>query len=89
MNDGRPDAGEYEGRAQREAVPSYCSALEDAHFNNGDAMRSLVFLIAALALSAAAQAAGLPFAVDSFQKARSLAKQDGGKHVLVFYTSEN
>lgn len=52
-------------------------------------MRSFVFLLAAFAISAAAHAGGLPFAVDSFQKAQALAKQDSGKHVLVFYTSEN
>ena len=52
-------------------------------------MKRFVFVIAALILSAAAQAGGLPFAVESFQKAQSLAKQDSSKHVLVFYTSEN
>jgi len=52
-------------------------------------MRRFVFLIVALALGAAAQAAGLPFAVESLQKAQALAGQDGSKHVLVFYTSEN
>ena len=50
-------------------------------------MRVVLLLIAALALNAA-HAAGLPFAVDSLQKAQSAARQDG-KHVLVFYTSEN
>ena len=50
-------------------------------------MRVLLFLIAALALNAV-HAAGLPFAVDSLSKAQSAAKQ-AGKHVLVFYTSEN
>ena len=51
-------------------------------------MRVLIFLIATLVLSAALQAAGLPFAVESLQKGQSVAKQSG-KHVLVFYTSEN
>jgi hypothetical protein len=51
-------------------------------------MRRLLFLIAALALNSA-HAAGLPFAVESLQKAQTIAKQDGAKHVLVFYTSEN
>jgi hypothetical protein len=51
-----------------------------------DFMRFVVFLIAALALSAA-HGAGLPFAVESLQKAQSIAKQDA-RHVLVFYTSE-
>jgi hypothetical protein len=52
-------------------------------------MKRFVFLIATLVLSAVAHAAGLPFAVESFQKAQALAKQDSAKHVLVFYTSEN
>ena len=52
-------------------------------------MKRFVFLIAALAFGAAAHAGGLPFAVDSFQKAQALARQDSGKHVLVFYTSDN
>ena len=52
-------------------------------------MKRFVFLIAALVLSTAAHAAGLTFAVESLQKAQALAKQDGAKHVLVFYTSEN
>ena len=52
-------------------------------------MKRCIFLLAALALSAAAHAGGLPFAVESFQKAQALAKQDGAKHVLVFYTSDN
>jgi hypothetical protein len=36
-----------------------------------------------------AQAWGLPYAVESLQKAQGLSKADGSKHVLVFYTSEN
>lgn len=48
-----------------------------------------VFMIAALAFSAAAHAGALPFAVESFQKAQALAKQDSAKHLLVFYTSDN
>jgi hypothetical protein len=52
-------------------------------------MKRFTFLIAALFFSAAAQAGGLPFAVDSFQKAQALSKQDGGRHLLVFYTSDN
>ena len=51
-------------------------------------MKLVVLLIAALVLSATAQAAGLPFAVESLQKAQALAKEDSSKHVLVFYTSE-
>ena len=52
-------------------------------------MKRLVCMIAAFAISAAAHAGGLPFAVDSFQKAQALARQDSAKHVLVFYTSDN
>ena len=52
-------------------------------------MKRFVLMIATLVLSAAAHAGGLPFAVESFQKAQALAKQDSQKHVLVFYTSEN
>jgi hypothetical protein len=54
-----------------------------------DHMKRFVLIIATLVLSAAAHAGGLPFAVESFQKAQALAKQDGQKHVLVFYSSEN
>jgi hypothetical protein len=52
-------------------------------------MKRFLFLVAALAIGTAAHAGGLPFAVDSFQKAQALVKQDSGKHVLVFYTSDN
>ena len=52
-------------------------------------MKHFLLLLAALFLGTAAHAAGLPFAVESLQKAQSLARQDGAKHVLVFYTSEN
>ena len=52
-------------------------------------MKHVVLMIATLVLSAAVHAGGLPFAVESFQKAQALAKQDSQKHVLVFYTSEN
>ena len=41
-----------------------------------------------LLASVYAHAAGLPFAVDSLQEAQDVARQDGSKHVLVFYTSE-
>jgi hypothetical protein len=52
-------------------------------------MRRFAFLVALLLASAWAQAAGLPFAVESLQKAKETSAQDPSKHVLVFYTSEN
>ena len=46
-------------------------------------------VLAALCLaSACVQAKGVPFAVESFQKAQQAVKQDASRHVLVFYTSE-
>jgi hypothetical protein len=36
-----------------------------------------------------AQAAGLPFAVESLKTAQEAASKNPSKHVLVFYTSEN
>jgi hypothetical protein len=52
-------------------------------------MKRFVFLVAVFLASAWAQAAGLPFAVESLKKAKELSAQDPSKHVLVFYTSEN
>jgi len=52
-------------------------------------MKRFALLVAILLASALAQAGGLPFAVESLQKAREISKNDGTKHVLVFYTSEN
>lgn len=52
-------------------------------------MKRLVLLIAAIAISALAHAGGLPFAVESFQKAQELGKQYNAKHVLIFYTGPN
>jgi len=47
-------------------------------------------LLAALCLaSLGVQAKGVPFAMESFQKAQQVVKQDASRHVLVFYTSEN
>ncbi|HEX2829063.1 MAG TPA: hypothetical protein VHP37_22125 [Burkholderiales bacterium] len=40
-------------------------------------------------LAGVAQAKGVPFAVKSLSDAQTLARQSGGKHVLVFFTSEN
>lgn len=38
-------------------------------------------------LAAGANAAGLPFAIDSLDKAKEVVKQERDKHVLVFYSS--
>jgi hypothetical protein len=54
----------------------------------GGCMKRYALLIALCLASALAHAKGVPFAVDSFQKAQSIAKQDKGRHVLVFYTHE-
>jgi hypothetical protein len=40
-----------------------------------------------LALSGLAHGYGLPFAVDSLEKAQAQARQSVSRHVLVFYTS--
>ena len=52
-------------------------------------MKRLILLAALCLFAAAVQAKGVPFAVESLDKAQSLAKQSAQKHVLVFYTSEN
>ncbi|HEX9686496.1 MAG TPA: hypothetical protein VGA25_11675 [Burkholderiales bacterium] len=52
-------------------------------------MKRFVMLVAMLLAGAWAQAAGLPFAVDSLKTAQEAAGKDPTKHVLVFYTSEN
>jgi len=51
-------------------------------------MKRFVFLVALFLASAWAQAAGLPFAMDSLKKAQEVSAKDPSKHVLVFYTSE-
>ena len=40
-----------------------------------------------IATSGLAQASGLPYAVDSLEKAQALAARNSARHVLVFYTS--
>jgi len=55
----------------------------------GGGMKRLTLLAAMLLASAWAQAAGLPFAVESLKKAKEVSAQDPSRHVLVFYTSEN
>ena len=52
-------------------------------------MKRLILLAALCVASAVAQAKGLPYAVESLQKAQQLSKQSPSRHVLVFYTSEN
>jgi hypothetical protein len=52
-------------------------------------MKRIALLAAMLLASAWAQAAGLPFAVESLKMAKEASAQDPSKHVLVFYTSEN
>ena len=52
-------------------------------------MKRLTLLAAMLLASAWAQAAGLPFAVESLKKAQEVSSKDPSRHVLVFYTSEN
>ena len=50
-------------------------------------MKKIAVATLLLALSALAPAAGLTYAVESLEKAQSLAKQNTARHVLVFYTS--
>ena len=52
-------------------------------------VRRCAVVIALFLAAAAAHAKGLPYALESLQKAQQIAKQDASKHVLVFYTSEN
>ena len=52
-------------------------------------MKRYALLVALCLASAGVQAKGLPYAVESLQKAQQLSKQDASRHVLVFYTSEN
>ena len=52
-------------------------------------MKRFALLAAMLLASAWAQAAGLPFAVESLKTAQEAASKSPSKHVLVFYTSEN
>jgi hypothetical protein len=50
-------------------------------------VKRLVIAALLAGLSGIAHGYGLPFAVDSLEKARSQAKQNASRHVLVFYTS--
>ena len=50
-------------------------------------MRRLMAALLILCWSGLAQAYGLPYAVDSLEKAQALGRKDASRHVLVFYTS--
>jgi hypothetical protein len=52
-------------------------------------MKRFIFLAALCLVNAGVQAKGVPFAMESFQKAQQAVKHDASRHVLVFYTSEN
>lgn len=52
-------------------------------------MKRFALMVVLCLMSAVAQAKGVPFAVESLQKAQALAKKDSSKHMLIFYTSEN
>lgn len=53
----------------------------------GNLMKRLAIAAVLLAMSGFAHAYGLPYAVDSLQKAQAQARQNTSRHVLVFYTS--
>jgi hypothetical protein len=53
----------------------------------GDIMKRLAIAALLMGMSGLALAYGLPYAVDSLQKAQAQAKQNASRHVLVFYTS--
>lgn len=50
-------------------------------------MKRIAFATVLLALAGFAHGYGLPWAVDSLEKAQAQAKQNTPRHVLVFYTS--
>ena len=50
-------------------------------------MKRIVLASLLLALSGIAHGYGLPYAVDSLEKAQAQVKQNASSHVLVFYTS--
>ena len=50
-------------------------------------MKLALALLLSLALGTGANAAGLPFAIGSLDKAKQTVKQERGKHVLIFYSS--
>ena len=50
-------------------------------------MKQFVVALLILCWSGLAQAYGLPYAVDSLEKAQAQTRKDASRHVLVFYTS--
>ena len=52
-------------------------------------MKRLALFAVLCLMSAVAQAKGVPFALESLEKAQQVSQKDTSKHVLVFYTSEN
>ncbi len=50
-------------------------------------MKRIAVATLLLALAGVANGYGLPWAVDSLEKAQVQAKQNAARHVLVFYTS--
>lgn len=51
-------------------------------------MKRFALMVALCLVSAVAQAKGVPFAVESLQKAQEIAKKDPSRHLLIFYTHE-
>jgi hypothetical protein len=52
-------------------------------------MKRSLAVVALCAFAAIAHAKGVPFAVESLEKAQQIVKQNSAKHVLVFFTSES
>ena len=52
-------------------------------------MRKWLFAVLLCVLAGIAQAKGVPFSVKSLEQAEKIARQDAGKHVLIFFTHEN
>jgi hypothetical protein len=50
-------------------------------------MKRLIIALLILCWSGLAQPYGLPYAVDSLEKAQAQTRKDASRHVLVFYTS--
>jgi hypothetical protein len=52
-------------------------------------VKTYLFAIILALVSPIAAAKGVPFAVKSLQQAEEIARQDNGKHVLIFFTHES
>ena len=52
-------------------------------------MKRFALFVALCLAAAVAYAKGVPYAVESLEKAQHVSRRDASKHVLVFYTSEN